>query len=30
MVILTEDALNFMKTNNFKFIVIDSKFNCIG
>lgn len=30
MIILTKDALDFMNTNNFKFIVIDSKFNCMG
>lgn len=30
MVVLTKDVLDFMNTNNFKFIVIDSKFNCIG
>ncbi len=30
MVVLTKDVLDFMNTNNFKFIVIDSKFTCIG
>lgn len=30
MIVLTEDVVNFMKINNFKSIIIDCKFNCMG